>query len=91
MDDMTKDKGRQALQDRLMQLMADETEIVRALEDPEASFFWPACRVGTAFWKSMDSRCRTSWMFKPQYVVTLSARRCAFALWGRPTTAATLS
>lgn len=32
MDDMTNDKGRQALQDRLMQLMADEAEIVRALE-----------------------------------------------------------
>ena len=32
MDDMTNDKGRQALQDRLIQLMADETEIVRALE-----------------------------------------------------------
>lgn len=32
MDDMTNDKGKLALQDRLMQLMADETEIVRALE-----------------------------------------------------------
>lgn len=32
MDDMTNDKGRQALQDRLMHLMADEAEIVRALE-----------------------------------------------------------
>ena len=32
MDDMTNDKGRQALQDRLMQLMADEAEIVRALQ-----------------------------------------------------------
>jgi len=31
MDDMTNDKGRQALQGRLMQLMADEAEIVRAL------------------------------------------------------------
>lgn len=45
MDDMTNDKGRQALQGRLMQLMADEAEIVRALgrqialtpEHPEAS------------------------------------------------------
>jgi len=32
MDDMTNDKGQLALQDRLMQLMADETEIVGALE-----------------------------------------------------------
>jgi hypothetical protein len=32
MGDMTNDKGQLALQDRLMQLMADETEIVRALE-----------------------------------------------------------
>jgi len=32
MDDMTNDKGRQALQDRLVPLMADEAEIVRALE-----------------------------------------------------------
>ena len=32
MDDMTNDKGRQALQDRLMHLIADEVEIVRALE-----------------------------------------------------------
>ena len=32
MGDMTNDKGRQALQDRLMHLIADEVEIVRALE-----------------------------------------------------------
>jgi len=65
-----------------MQLMTDETEIVRALEDTEASFFWPVCRVGTAFWKSMDSRCVPSMTSKPRSVVTLSARMCASASWG---------
>jgi hypothetical protein len=45
MDDMRNDKGQLALQDRLMHLIADEVEIVRALEQqialkpehPEAS------------------------------------------------------
>jgi len=37
MGDMTNDKGQLALQDRLMQLIADEVEIVRALDASDRS------------------------------------------------------